>query len=149
MIAFGGFSWALDGAARRVAAVLRSRRRCGRRARCLRRARPPAPAREIRFRDVTVRLSRRQAGARQFDLTIPGGDLARHRRTERRRQDDARQAAVPALRPAVGRDRDRRRRLRALDLASWRARVAARVPGLHPLELPLRDNVAPAARPTR
>ena len=69
------------------------------------------PAREIRFRDVTLRVSRRRAPVLDgFDLDHSRRIVARHRRPERRRQDDARQAAVPAVRPAGRRDRDRRRR---------------------------------------
>ena len=45
-----------------------------------------------------------------FDLTIPAGIVAGHRRPERRRQDHAGQAALPPLRPAVGADRGRRHR---------------------------------------
>ena len=137
LIAFGGLNWALDGAAAPVAAVLRLEPAMapagalpsGRRA-------PPAgmPAREIRFRDVDVRLSRRRAPV--LERLRPDDSrrlVARDRRPERRRQDDARQAAVPAVRPAVGRDRGRRRRP-----ARARSRVVAvarhrGVPGLHPL----------------
>ena len=55
MIAFGGFSWALDGAAAPVAAVLRLEAAMGPKG-ALRSGNRPAdamPAREIRLRDVT------------------------------------------------------------------------------------------------
>src|ERR1700687_5455905 len=83
MIAFGGFSWALDGAAAPVAAVLRlepAMRPAG----GLRSGDRPAdatPAREIRLRDVTFAYpagmsAPLSAGApvlEHFDLTIPAG----------------------------------------------------------------------------
>src|SRR5207244_4138838 len=83
MIAFGGFSWALDGAAAPVAAVLRlepAMRPAGALRSGSRRA-DPAPAREIRLRDVTfaypsTSLGTGAAGAavlEHFDLTIPAG----------------------------------------------------------------------------
>ena len=82
-----------------------------RRAAVRRRVRPPAlPAREIRFRDRHLRVPGRRARARALRPHDSRRLVARHRRTERRRQDDARQAALPAVRPAVGRDRGRRRR---------------------------------------
>ena len=150
MIAFGGLNWALDGAAAPVAAVLR-----------LEPAMAPAgalpsgqrdaagmPAREIRFRDVTFAYP---AAARRcstdFDLTIPAGIVARDRRPERRRQDDARQAAVPPVRPAAGAIEVDGVDMRELDLASWRSRVTAVFQDFIRFELPLRDNVAPAGAP--
>jgi ATP-binding cassette subfamily B protein len=75
MIAFGGFSWALDGAAAPVAAVLRlepAMREAGalpsgrRAARC-------EPARDIRLRDVTFAYPSGKPVLSRFDLTIPAG----------------------------------------------------------------------------
>ena len=134
---------------RRALVGARRRRRAGRRgaaaragdgarpARSPQGARPAAgmPAREIRFRDVHVRVPERpgEPVLEGFDLTIPAGSLARDRRPERRRQDHARQAALPPLRPAGGRHRGRRRRpARARPRQLARAR-RGRVPGLHPL----------------
>ena len=73
--------------------------------------------------------------------------VARDRRAERRRQDHAREAAVPAVRPAVGRDRDRRRRSARSRRSSPGATRDRRLSGFHRFELPLRDNVAPAGAP--
>ena len=67
------------------------------------------PAREIRFRNVTFAYPG-GAGPRPLRSHDSCRLVARHRRPERRRQDHAGQAAVPAVRPAIGRDRDRRRR---------------------------------------
>src|SRR6267378_3949882 len=75
MIAFGGFSWALDGAAAPVAAVLRlepAMRPAG----ALRsgdRSADATPAREIRLRDVTFAYPAGAAVLEHFDLTIPAG----------------------------------------------------------------------------
>ena len=134
MIAFGGFSWALDGAAAPVAAVLRlepAMRPAGALRSGDRRA-DATPAREIRLRDVTFAYPRRRAGAGALRSYDSRRLVARHRWTERRRQDDDRKAAVPVVRSAVRRDRDRRRRPSRV-----RSRVVAlarhgRVPGLHP-----------------
>ena len=55
---------------------------------------------------------------------------------------------MPALRPAVGRDRGRRHRpARRSIVAAWRARVTAVFQDFIRFELPLRDNVAPAGAP--
>src|SRR6185295_16684266 len=73
-IAFGGFSWALDGAAAPVAAVLRlepAMRPAG----ALRsgdRSANAKPAREIRLRDVTFAYGETPV-LEHFDLTIPAG----------------------------------------------------------------------------
>src|SRR4029077_15464774 len=75
MIAFGGFSWALDGAAAPVAAVLRlepAMRPAG----ALPSGNRPAdatPAREIRLRDVTFGYPAGAPVLRHFGLTIPAG----------------------------------------------------------------------------
>ena len=69
MIAFGGLSWALDGAAAPAAAVLRLRSGDGTGGRPRHRARESAaamPAREIRFRHVTFAYpTHERAGARR------------------------------------------------------------------------------------
>ena len=98
---------------------------------------------------MTLRLSRRGAPVLDgFDLTIPAGIVARHRRTERRRQDHARQAAVPPVRPAVRRHRDRRHRPARVSTSTRGGRgVTAVFQDFIRFELPLRDNVAPAGAP--
>src|SRR3954451_25145867 len=75
LLAFGGFSWALDGAAAPVAAVLRLERAMADKG-----ALPSGPreaqrlpAREIRFRDVTFGYPTGQPVLEHFDLTIPAG----------------------------------------------------------------------------
>ena len=82
--------------------------------------------------------------------TIPAGLVARDRRPERRGQDHAGQAAVPALRPA-GRARSRSTASTSASSTStrWRARVTAVFQDFIRFELPLRDNVAPAGAARR
>ena len=99
MIAFGGLSWALDGAAAPVAAVLR-----------LQQEMDPAGAlvrgtREASGMPARGSLSQRhlrlpghgRTGARRLRSDDPCRFVASHRRSKRRRQDDAGQAALPAL----------------------------------------------------
>ncbi len=99
-IAFGGLSWALDGSAAPVAAVMRLEQSM---AAIGTLAPGPSPrpeclGREIRFRDVTFNYGATDRPVLDgFDLTIPAGDVDGHRGPERGGQDDAGQAAVPAV----------------------------------------------------
>jgi ABC-type multidrug transport system fused ATPase/permease subunit len=150
MIAFGGLSWALDGAAAPAAAVLR-----------LKEAMEPAgalvlahksavgmPARDIRFRQVSFAYPNGgQPVLAGFDLTIPAGSSlaivgqnGAGKTTIAKllcRLYDAQGGAIEV----DGVD------LRALDLNGWRSRVAAVFQDFVRFELPLRDNVAPAGAP--
>ena len=150
MIAFGGLSWALDGAAAPAAAVLRLQDAMDRAGALVRGRRPVAgmPAREIRFRNVTFAYE--AAGApvlSGFDLTIPAGSSlaivgqnGAGKTTLAKllcRLYDPQQGAIEA----DGVD------LRELDLDAWRSRVAAVFQDFIRFELPLRDNVAPAGAP--
>jgi ATP-binding cassette subfamily B protein len=151
MIAFGGFSWALDGAAAPVAAVLRlepAMRPAG----ALRSGNRPAGTRlahEIRLRDVTFAYPTGGSAPvlEHFDLTIPvGSSLAIVG------QNGAGKTTIAKLLcrlydPQSGRIEIDGTDLRELDLASWRARIAAVFQDFIRLELPLRDNVAPAGAP--
>ncbi len=147
MIAFGGFSWALDGAAAPVAAVMRlepAMRPAGALASGAREA-SGAPAREIRLRDVTFAYA--GDGARpvleHFDLTIPAGtSLAIVG------QNGAGKTTIAKLLcrlydPQGGAIEIDGVDIRSFDLASWRARVAAVFQDFIRFELPLRANVAP------
>ena len=191
MIAFGGFSWALDGAAAPVAAVLRlepAMRPAG----ALRfgnRLADGSPAREIRLRDVTFTYPSAtvatSAGGASTPLHSARGPEATPTREERASGDPAggsdMSEATPVLEhfdltiPAgsslaiVGQNGAGKTTnakllcrlydpqsgaieidgvdLRDLNLASWRARVAAVFQDFIRFELPLRDNVAPAGAP--
>jgi ABC-type multidrug transport system fused ATPase/permease subunit len=144
MIAFGGFSWALDGAAAPVAAVLRlepAMRPAGALASGTRLA--PAAAPEIRLHDVTFAYPGAAPVLQHFDLTIPAGtSLAIVG------QNGAGKTTIAKLLcrlydPQSGAIEIDGTDLREFALASWRARVTAVFQDFLRLELPLRDNVAP------
>jgi len=149
MIAFGGFSWALDGAAAPVVAVLRlepAMRPAGELRSGDRRA-DATPAREIRLRDVTFAYPGGARVLEHFDLTIPArSSLAIVG------QNGAGKTTIAKLLcrlydPHSGAIEIDGVDIREFDLASWRARVAAVFQDFIRLELPLRDNVAPAGAP--
>src|SRR2546422_1376390 len=75
LIAFGGLSWALDGSAAPVAAVLRLEPAMASAGAMRTGSRPAAgaPAREIRFRDLTFAYPGSPSVLDGFDLTIPAG----------------------------------------------------------------------------
>jgi ATP-binding cassette, subfamily B, bacterial len=154
MIAFGGFSWALDGSSAPVAAVLRlepAMRPAGALASGERRA-DAMPAKEIRLNDVSFAYpATNGAGAppvlEHFDLTIPAGtSLAIVG------QNGAGKTTIAKLLcrlydPQSGAITIDGADLREFDLASWRSRVTAVFQDFLRLELPLRENVAPAGAP--
>ncbi len=154
MIAFGGFSWALDGSSAPVAAVLRlepAMRPAGALGSGDRRA-DAMPAKEIRLSDVSFAYpATNGAGApsvlEHFDLTIPAGtSLAIVG------QNGAGKTTIAKLLcrlydPQSGAITIDGADLREFDLASWRSRVTAVFQDFLRLELPLRDNVAPAGAP--
>jgi ABC-type multidrug transport system fused ATPase/permease subunit len=148
-IAFGGFNWALDGASAPVAAVGRlepAMASAGRLASGARTA-EGLPAREIRFRGVSFAYPGGATVLDGFDLSIPAGSSlaivgqnGAGKTTLAKllcRLYDPQQGAIEA----DGID------IRALDLASWRSRVAAVFQDFIRFELPLRDNVAPGGAP--
>jgi ATP-binding cassette, subfamily B, bacterial len=150
MIAFGGFSWALDGAAAPVAAVLRlepAMRPAG----ALRsgdRSADATPAREIRLRDVTFAYP---AGGvpvlEHFDLTIPAGSSLAIVGQNGAGKTTLAKLLCRLYDPQSGAIEIDGMDLRELDLASWRSRLTAVFQDFIRLELPLRDNVAPAGAP--
>jgi ATP-binding cassette subfamily B protein len=149
MIAFGGLSWALDGAAAPVAAVARLREPMAR-AGALSRvgSRSPTLAREIRFRGLGFAYPGAERSVLdQFDLTIPvGSSLAIVG------QNGAGKTTLAKLLcrlydPQSGSIEIDGVDLRELDIDSWRARLAAVFQDFIRYELPLRDNVAPHGAP--
>jgi ABC-type multidrug transport system fused ATPase/permease subunit len=149
MIAFGGLSWALDGAAAPVAAVARLREPMAR-AGALSRigSRSPTLAREIRFRGLGFAYPGAERPVlHQFDLTIPvGSSLAIVG------QNGAGKTTLAKLLcrlydPQSGSIEIDGVDLRELDIDSWRARLAAVFQDFIRYELPLRDNVAPHGAP--
>jgi ATP-binding cassette subfamily B protein len=153
MIAFGGFSWALDGSAAPVAAVLRlepAMRPAGALSTGTRRAPETAP--EIRLSDVSFSYpgGPTEAGApvlEHFDLTIPAGSSLAIVGQNGAGKTTIAKLLCRLYDPQSGTITIDGVDLREFDLASWRARVTAVFQDFLRLELPLRDNVAPAGAP--
>jgi len=149
MIAFGGLSWALDGAAAPVAAVLRlepAMRAAG----ALSsgdRAATGLPAREIRFRDVRFGYPNGSLVLDGFDLTIPAGSSLAIVGQNGAGKTTLAKLLCRLYDPRAGAIEIDGVDIRTLDLLSWRSRVAAVFQDFIRLELPLRDNVAPAGAP--
>nr|MBA2698077.1 ABC transporter ATP-binding protein [Nocardioidaceae bacterium] len=146
-IAFGGLSWALDGAAAPVVAICRlepEMAAAGALSRAASPTAPPSEAPEIRFRNVTFTYP---TGSRPvlegFDLTIPAGaSLAIVG------QNGAGKTTIAKLLcrlydPDSGLIEIDGVDLRDLDLAAWRSRLAAVFQDFVRYDLTLRDNVAP------
>jgi len=150
MIAFGGLSWALDGAAAPAAAVLR-----------LQAAMEPAgalvqshqsalgmPAREIRFRQVTFAYpTTSEPVLAGFDLTIPAGSSLAIVGQNGAGKTTIAKLLCRLYDPQQGAIEVDGVDLRALDLGGWRSRVTAVFQDFIRFELSLRDNVAPAGAP--
>jgi ATP-binding cassette, subfamily B, bacterial len=157
MIAFGGFSWALDGASAPVAAVLRlepAMRPAGALKSGRRRA-VGMPAHEIRLRDVTFAYP---AGAplpgsaaspvlEHFDLAIPAGSSLAIVGQNGAGKTTIAKLLCRLYDPQSGTIEIDGVDMRELDLDSWRSRVTAVFQDFIRFELPLRDNVAPAGAP--
>jgi ABC-type multidrug transport system fused ATPase/permease subunit len=150
MIAFGGLSWALDGAAAPAAAVLRLQPAMEAGGALARGERPAAglPAREVRFRDV--RFAYPGGGAPVldgFDLVIPAGSSLAIVGQNGAGKTTLAKLLCRLYDPQAGAIEVDGVDLRALDLESWRARVTAVFQDFIRFELPLRDNVAPGGAP--
>jgi ATP-binding cassette, subfamily B, bacterial len=157
MIAFGGFSWALDGASAPVAAVLRlepAMRPAGALKSGRRRA-VGMPAHEIRLRDVTFAYP---AGAplpgsaaspvlEHFDLAIPAGSSLAIVGQNGAGKTTIAKLLCRLYDPQSGTIEIDGVDMRELDLDSWRSRVTAVFQDFIRFELPLRDNVAPGGAP--
>jgi ABC-type multidrug transport system fused ATPase/permease subunit len=151
MIAFGGFSWALDGASAPVAAVLRletAMRSAGALKSGDRRAND-SPVKEIRLRDVTFRYpnSTGPAVLEHFDLTIPAGSSLAIVGQNGAGKTTIAKLLCRLYDPQSGAIDIGGVDLREFDLASWRSRITAVFQDFIRLDLPLRDNVAPAGAP--
>ncbi|HLQ39149.1 MAG TPA: ABC transporter ATP-binding protein [Planctomycetota bacterium] len=148
LIAFGGLNWALDGSAAPVAAVLR-----------LEAAMAPAgalpsgnrtasaPARDLRFRDVTFAYPGGPPVLEHFDLTIPAGSSMAIVGQNGAGKTTLAKLLCRLHDPQAGAVEADGVDLRELSLPSWRQRVTAVFQDFIRFELPLRDNVAPAGAP--
>ncbi len=150
MIAFGGLSWALDGAAAPAAAVLRLQEAMDPAGALVPGSRVAAgmPAREVRFRQVAFAYpATGQAVLENFDLVIPAGSsLAIVGRNGAGKTTIAK-LLCRLYDPQNGTIEVDGVDLRLLELDSWRSRVTAVFQDFIRFELPLRDNVAPAGAP--
>jgi ABC-type multidrug transport system fused ATPase/permease subunit len=150
MIAFGGWSWALDGAAAPVAAVLRLEGAMAPAGALVRGRRAAAgmPAREVRFRNVTFAYP--AAGGpvlAGFDLTIPAGSSLAIVGQNGAGKTTLAKLLCRLYDPQSGAIEVDGVDLRELDLDAWRSRLAAVFQDFIRFELPMRENVAPAGAP--
>ena len=147
MIAFGGLSWALDGAAAPASAVLRLREAM-RPAGALTsgaRAAQGLPAREIRFRNLSFAYPRTDALVLDgFDLMIPAGSSLAIVGQNGAGKTTLAKLLCRLYDPQTGSIEIDGVDLREFDLEAWRARVTAVFQDFIRFELPLRDNVSPA-----
>jgi ATP-binding cassette, subfamily B, bacterial len=162
MIAFGGLSWALDGASAPVAAVLRlepamaaAGALSGPRNAASGRldAKSPAgssersPAREIRFRDVTFAYPGGASVLEHFDLTIPAGSSLAIVGQNGAGKTTIAKLLCRLYDPQAGAIEIDGVDMRDLPVDAWRQRITAVFQDFTRFELPLRDNVAPAGAP--
>ena len=148
-IAFGGLNWALDGAAAPVAAVRRlvpAMASAGHLAPG-RRTAARLPSREIRFRDVTFAYPGGVTVLDGFDLTVPAGSSLAIVGQNGAGKTTLAKLLCRLYDPQGGAIEVDGVDLRELDVGAWRSRLAAVFQDFMRLELPLRDNVAPAGAP--
>jgi ATP-binding cassette, subfamily B, bacterial len=149
MIAFGGLSWALDGAAAPVAAVLRLGPAMSR-AGTLRSGHGEAagtPAREIRFRNLSFGYPGGPLVLDKFDLTLAAGSSLAIVGQNGAGKTTLAKLLCRLYDPQSGAIEVDGADIRELDLVSWRSRLAAVFQDFVRFELPLRDNVAPSGAP--
>ena len=150
MIAFGGWSWALDGAAAPVAAVLRLEEAMTPAGALARGNRPAAgmPAREVRFRNITFAYPAGGGAVLEgLDLTIPAGSSLAIVGQNGAGKTTLAKLLCRLYDPQAGAIEVDGVDLRELDLDAWRSRVAAVFQDFIRFDLPMRDNVAPAGAP--
>jgi ABC-type multidrug transport system fused ATPase/permease subunit len=150
MIAFGGLSWALDGAAAPAGAVLRLQETMKTAGALASGTRPAGgmPAREIRFCDLCFAYPNTNESVLDgFDLTIPAGSSLAIVGQNGAGKTTLAKLLCRLYDPQKGAIEIDGVDLRELDLAEWRSRVTAVFQDFTRFELPLRDNVAPASAP--
>ncbi len=148
-IAFGGLSWALDGAAAPVGAVMR-----------LEPAMAPAgalvsgtrlatgmPARDVRFKHVSFAYPGGSPVLDGFDLTIPAGSSLAIVGQNGAGKTTLAKLLCRLYDPQGGAIEIDGVDVREMTPESWRQRVTAVFQDFTRFELPLRDNVAPAGAP--
>jgi ABC-type multidrug transport system fused ATPase/permease subunit len=151
-IAFGGLSWALDGASAPVAAVLRLEGVMGQRGALAApsEARPATalPRREVRFRELTFAYPGSERPVLDgFDLVVPAGSSLAIVGRNGAGKTTLAKLLCRLYDPQGGAIEVDGVDIRQLELGSWRSRVTAVFQDFTRFELPLRDNVAPAGAP--
>jgi ATP-binding cassette subfamily B protein len=151
LIAFGGLSWAVDGAASPVTAVLRLRKAMGPAGELARGTRMAVgiPAREIRFRNVTFAYPEGAPVLDGFDLTIPAGSSLAIVGQNGAGKTTLAKLLCRLYDPQDGAIEIDGVDLREIGVDAWRGRVTAVFQDFIRFELPLRDNVSPAGAPDR
>jgi len=150
MIAFGGLSWALDGAAAPAGAVLRLRESMAQTGALSRGTRLATgmPSREIRFRNLSFAYPNSGEPVLDgFDLTIPAGSSLAIVGQNGAGKTTLAKLLCRLYDPQHGAIEIDGVDLRELDVTAWRGRVTAVFQDFIRFELPLRDNVAPAGAP--
>jgi ABC-type multidrug transport system fused ATPase/permease subunit len=145
MIAFGGLSWALDGTAPTVAAVLRlegAMADAGALPSGTARA-DGLPSREIRFRDVTFAYPGGSPILDHFDLTIPAGTSLAIVGQNGAGKTTLAKLLCRLYAPQSGAIEADGVDVAELSLSSWRNRVTAVFQDFIRFERSLRENVAP------
>jgi ATP-binding cassette subfamily B protein len=151
LIAFGGLNWALDGAAAPVAASLRVAPAMAAAGALASGDRPAEamPAAGIRFRGVRFAYPGGGPVLDGLDLDIPAGSSLAIVGQNGAGKTTLAKLLCRLYDPQVGAVEVDGVDLRELDLAGWRARLAAVFQDFIRFELPLRDNVAPAGADDR
>jgi len=150
MIAFGGLSWALDGAAAPADAVLRLQHDMDVAGELVRGARNAAtmPAREVRCRDVTFAYPSGGGNVLEhFDLTIPAGSSLAIVGVNGAGKTTLAKLLCRLYDPQCGSIEVDGVDVRELDIVEWRSRITAVFQDFTRFELTLRDNVAPSGAP--
>ena len=148
-IAFGGLSWALDGASAPAAAVLRLRADMEARGRLPhgKRGASALPRREVRFRNVHFAYPGGAPVLDGFDLAIPAGSSLAIVGQNGAGKTTLAKLLCRLYDPREGAIEIDGVDLRALDVHQWRGRVSAVFQDFIRFELSLRENVAPAGAP--
>jgi ATP-binding cassette, subfamily B, bacterial len=150
MIAFGGLSWALDSAAAPTSAVLRLQGSMQPAGALSPGTRPPTgmPAQQVRFRELRFAYPNTSEPVLDgFDLTIPAGSSLAIVGQNGAGKTTLAKLLCRLYDPQSGVIEIDGVDLRALDLESWRGRIAAVFQDFIRFDLPLRDNVAPGGAP--
>ncbi len=151
MIAFGGLSWALDGAGAPTAAVLRLHQATAPRGALTAgsKAARGLPAREIRFSGVGFAYpsgpDKRVLDG--LDLTIPAGSSLAIVGRNGAGKTTLAKLLCRFYEPQAGAIEADGVDLRELDVEAWRGRITAVFQDFARFELPLADNVAPGGAP--